>query len=110
MSVLWVAIRTIEKRKRAKADGLKMCVRRPSRVHLRRPTPHTFALDAAGRILVVANQMSLPVREAGGVRVVPANLAVFRVRADGGLEFARRYDVETDARRSLFWTGILSLP
>jgi 6-phosphogluconolactonase len=72
--------------------------------------PRTFALDAAGRILVVANQMSLPVREAGGVRVVPANLAVFRVRADGRLEFARVYDVETDARRNLFWTGILSLP
>jgi 6-phosphogluconolactonase (cycloisomerase 2 family) len=72
--------------------------------------PRTFALDAAGRILVVANQTSVPVREAGGVRTVPANLAVFRVRADGRLEFARVYDVETDARRSLFWTGILSLP
>jgi len=72
--------------------------------------PRTFTLDSTGRILVVGNQMAVPVREAAGVRVVPASLAVFRVRDDGRLEFARVYDVETDARRSLFWTGIVSLP
>ncbi len=61
-------------------------------------TPRTFALDASGRILVAANQNA------------PASLAVYRVRDDGMLDFARKYDVETADSRTLFWMGLVSLP
>jgi 6-phosphogluconolactonase (cycloisomerase 2 family) len=75
--------------------------------------PRTFALDAAGRILVVGNQSPLIVRDGGGTtRQVPASLAVFRIGADGKLTFARKYDVDTDpsAGQLLFWTGMISAP
>ena len=73
-------------------------------------TPRTFALDATGRILVAANQNAMLVREGQQVHPVPAGLSVFRVRGDGKLDFAHKYDVATDGRRSLFWMGIVSLP
>ena len=69
----------------------------------------TFALDPSGSILVAANMMELPVREAKGVRTVPASLGVFRVRGDGKLDFARKYDVAVGSR-NMFWMGITALP
>ena len=69
----------------------------------------TFALDPSGKILVAANMMQLPVRNAKGVSVVPASLAVFRVRGDGKLDFARKYDVAVGGR-NMFWMGITALP
>ena len=42
-------------------------------------TPRTFALDPSGRLLVVGNQSSVSVSEGGSTKMVPANLAVFRV-------------------------------
>jgi len=69
----------------------------------------TFALDPSGRILVAANMMQLPVRDAKGVRTVPASLAVFRVRGDGKLDFVRKYDVDVGGR-NMFWMGITALP
>lgn len=72
--------------------------------------PRTFSLDSTGTLLVVANQLPISVRDATGVTTVPASLAVFRVGADGKLEFARKYDVETGPGRSLFWAKLFSLP
>jgi 6-phosphogluconolactonase len=69
----------------------------------------TFALDPSGRILIAANMMQLPVRDAKGVSVMPASLAVFRVRDDGKLDFARKYDVAVGSR-NMFWMGITALP
>jgi 6-phosphogluconolactonase (cycloisomerase 2 family) len=69
----------------------------------------TFALDPSGRILVAGNMMQLSVRDKDGVITVPASLAVFRVRSDGKLEFARKYDLNVGSR-NLFWMGIVSLP
>jgi len=65
----------------------------------------TFALDPSGRMLVAASIMALPVREGAGVRTVPAGLSVFRVGADGRLDFARKYDVDT-GKKTQFWSGI----
>jgi 6-phosphogluconolactonase len=65
-------------------------------------TPRTFALDPSGRILVAANQTPLG--------AVSASLAVFRIRDDGRLDFARKYDVDAGGSRSLFWMGIVPLP
>jgi 6-phosphogluconolactonase len=64
--------------------------------------PRTFALDSSGNFLAVANQSAM--------KTVPASLALFRVGSDGKLQFARKYDMETSASRSLYWTGIVSLP
>jgi len=72
--------------------------------------PRTFAVDSSGHILVAANQVSLSVRDGNNVRIVPAGLAVFRIRADGTLNFVRKYDVELGPGRSLFWMGLVSLP
>ena len=69
----------------------------------------TFALDPSGRILVAGNMMQLAVRDKDGVKTVPASLAVFRVRPDGKLEFARKYDLDVGSR-NLFWMGIVPLP
>jgi 6-phosphogluconolactonase len=69
----------------------------------------TFALDPSGKILVAGNMMQLSVHDKDGVNTVPASLAVFRVRSDGKLEFARKYDLNVGSR-NLFWMGIASLP
>jgi hypothetical protein len=63
--------------------------------------PRTFALDPSAKMLVVGNQTA--------VSGVSAGLAVFRVRADGKLDFVRKYDVDTSGG-SLFWMGIVPLP
>ena len=72
--------------------------------------PRRFALDASGQILIAANQNAALVRDGQSLRMEPASLALFRVRADGKLDFVRKYDVETDRGKSLFWMGIVSLP
>jgi 6-phosphogluconolactonase (cycloisomerase 2 family) len=69
----------------------------------------TFALDPSGRILVAANMMQLAVRNKDEVSEVPASLAVFRVRSDGKLDFARKYDLNAGGR-NMFWMGIVGLP
>jgi 6-phosphogluconolactonase (cycloisomerase 2 family) len=71
-------------------------------------TPRTFALDPSGRLLVVGNQSSVPVRDGGSTTTVPANLAVFRVGDDGTLAFVQRYDVAV-AGKPLWWMGIATL-
>lgn len=70
--------------------------------------PRTFALDTAGRVLIVGNQNPLAVREGRGVRTLPASLSTFRIGADGRLTYVRTYDVDAqpDAGRLLFWMGI----
>jgi 6-phosphogluconolactonase len=72
--------------------------------------PRTFALDGSGSILVVANQSSILVRDGSRVIMIPASLVLFHIHADGKLEFANRYEIETGGSRSLFWAGIVSLP
>jgi 6-phosphogluconolactonase len=71
-------------------------------------TPRTFGLDPGGRMLVVGNQTTLAVREGATVKTVPANLAVFRIGADGTLEFVKQYDVAA-GRRPLWWMGLVAL-
>jgi 6-phosphogluconolactonase len=79
-------------------------------IETRGMTPRTFALDASGRILVAANQNAMTVRTGDHVSTVRASLAVYRVRNDGKLDFVRKYDVETEGGKSLFWMGLVALP
>jgi 6-phosphogluconolactonase len=69
----------------------------------------TFALDPSGRILIAGNMMEMAVREKGGVKTVPASLAMFRIHPDGKLEFVRKYDLKVGTR-NLFWMGLVPLP
>ena len=72
--------------------------------------PRTFALDGSGSVLAVANQSSMLVRDGSHATLAPAGVVLFRIHADGKLEFTNRYDLETGGSRSLFWEGIVSLP
>jgi 6-phosphogluconolactonase (cycloisomerase 2 family) len=67
-------------------------------------TPRTFSIDPSGRVLVVGNQTTTAV--AGNM--VSANLAVFRIRMDGMLDFEQTYDLAV-GRKPLWWTGLVSL-
>jgi 6-phosphogluconolactonase (cycloisomerase 2 family) len=67
-------------------------------------TPRTFAVDPSGRMLVVGNQTTVP---AAG-NPVPANLAVFRIRNDGMLDFVQRYDMAV-GRKPLWWMGLATV-
>jgi 6-phosphogluconolactonase (cycloisomerase 2 family) len=71
-------------------------------------TPRTFSVDPGGRLLVVGNQNTMDVRNGATAETVPANLSVFRIRADGKLEYVNRYDVAV-GRKPLWWTGLVAL-
>jgi 6-phosphogluconolactonase (cycloisomerase 2 family) len=73
----------------------------PKSYHVR-----TFTLDPAGKILVAASIAPMQVREGAGVTTVPAALSVFRIGADGKLDFVRKYDIET-AGKTQWWAGIV---
>ena len=72
-------------------------------------TPRTFAVDPSGRMLVVANQVSMQVREGNSVKTVPGGLTVFKVLSDGKLEFVSKYDLDVSADKALFWAGLVSM-
>jgi 6-phosphogluconolactonase len=66
----------------------------------------TFHIDPSGQILVAAHIMGLPVKAGAVIREVPACLSVFRIGADGKLDFARKYDVDV-GNRQMFWMGMV---
>jgi 6-phosphogluconolactonase (cycloisomerase 2 family) len=66
----------------------------------------TFHIDPTGRLLVAAHIIGLAVRDGAAIREVPASLALFRIGADGRLDFARKYDVEIGDRH-MFWMGMV---
>src|SRR5262249_30137644 len=57
--------------------------------------PRTFALDPSARLLAATNVEPKLVREGPGLKTVLANIATFRVGADGKLTFAHNYEVDT---------------
>jgi 6-phosphogluconolactonase len=68
--------------------------------------PRTFAIEPSGRLMVVGNKSPVAVKEGGNTRTVPASLDLFRVGADGKLEFARKYDIDVGSA-SMFWSGLV---
>src|ERR1700719_4267145 len=68
----------------------------------------TFGIEPSGRMLVAASIKPVPVRDAGGIKTVPAKLCVFHVGGDGKLELKRQYDVDTGAHLQ-FWSGMVTL-
>jgi 6-phosphogluconolactonase len=71
-------------------------------------TLRTFALDPSARMLVAASQVTLPVRDGDAVKLLPAGLSVYRIGADGKLDFARKYDVDLGGKNQ-FWSGMVAL-
>ena len=70
--------------------------------------PRTFHIDPSGRLLVVAHIMGLKVRDGDAIREVPAWLSLFRIAADGRLDFARTYDIDV-GERTMWWMGMMDL-
>jgi len=66
----------------------------------------TFAIDPSGRLLIAASIQPIALRDGS---TLPAALVLYRIGADGRLEFARKYDVDT-GRFMQFWTGMVTLP
>jgi 6-phosphogluconolactonase len=71
-------------------------------------TLRTFALDPSARMLVAASQVALPMRDGDSVKMLPAGLSVYRIGADGRLDFARKYDVDVGGKNQ-FWSGMVAL-
>jgi 6-phosphogluconolactonase len=70
--------------------------------------PRTFHIDPSGRMLVAQHNLPVAVRDGEQSRIVPAGLSVFRIRDDGTLEFARKYDIDVGGQ-SMFWMGMVQL-
>jgi len=69
----------------------------------------TFGIDPDGKLLIAASIKSVPVRDGGETKTVPAKISVFRIGNDGKLDLARQYDIDT-AKGQQFWTGVVTLP
>jgi 6-phosphogluconolactonase (cycloisomerase 2 family) len=68
----------------------------------------TFSIDPSARLLIAGSILPIKVREADKVVDVPAALTLFRMAADGKLEFVRKYDVPTNGKTH-YWTGMIGL-
>jgi 6-phosphogluconolactonase len=75
----------------------------PQSFHVR-----TFSIDPSGRLLVAASINSMLVRSGNEVIQAPAALSVFRIGADGRLDFVRKYDVELGGKFQ-WWAGMMGL-
>jgi 6-phosphogluconolactonase len=68
----------------------------------------TFGIEPSGRMLVAASIKPVPVRDADGIKTVPAKLSVFHIGGDGRLELTRQYAIDTGAHQQ-FWSGMVTL-
>lgn len=75
---------------------------------IRAAHPRTFGIDAAAKILVAGALAPTAVRAGGKVVVIPAALTVFRLGADGKLDFVRKYDIDV-GKFSQWWSGMVAL-
>jgi len=66
----------------------------------------TFTIDPSGRFLIVANQEQ---RLGQDGKLISSGLVVFRIGTDGKLEFARKYDIDSQGK-DLLWIGSVALP
>ena len=68
----------------------------------------TFALDPSARMLIAASIQPLPVRKGNSIETISAGFSVYKLGADGKLEFARKYDVDVGTKTQ-FWSGMVTL-
>lgn len=77
-------------------------------IETRKIHPRTFHIDPGGRMLVAQHNLPVNVRDGDNVRTVAAGLSVFRIGADGKLDFVRTYDVDV-GDKVMFWMGMVAL-
>ncbi|KQZ83777.1 MULTISPECIES: beta-propeller fold lactonase family protein [unclassified Pseudomonas] len=65
----------------------------------------TMKVDPSGKLLVVANQKTLWVKDGDSLKKIRSNLAIFRIKQDGKLEFVRKYEMD-DEKKALLWMDI----
>ncbi len=70
--------------------------------------PRTFHIDPSGRMLVAQHNLPVDVREGDSIRTVKAGLSVFRMAADGKLNFVRTYDIDV-GDKIMWWAGMVPL-
>jgi 6-phosphogluconolactonase (cycloisomerase 2 family) len=75
---------------------------------IRAAHPRTFSLDSAGRMLVVGSLAPTAIRQDGKVVTIPAGMTVFKVGADGKLDFVRKYDLDV-GKLTQWWSGMIPL-
>lgn len=68
----------------------------------------TFGIDPSGHMLVAASIQPILIRDGNSVSNLSAGLTVYRIGADGKLNFVRKYDVNT-AKGTQFWSGMVAL-
>ena len=59
-------------------------------------------------MLIAASTTPLMVEDANAVSLVSAGLSLYRIGADGKLDFIRKRDVDT-AKGVQFWCGLLTM-
>lgn len=65
----------------------------------------TMKVDPSGKLLVVANQKTVWIKDGDSLRKSRSNLAIFRIQEDGKLDFVRKYEMD-DEKKSLLWMDI----
>lgn len=65
----------------------------------------TMKVDPSGKLLVLANQKTVWVKDGDSLKKSRSNLAIFRIKDDGKLEFARKYEMD-DEKKALLWMDI----
>jgi len=83
----------------------------PRRIQSVDPLTHhvrTFGIDPGGRLLVAASIRDVWTRSGDKAQFAPAGMTVFRIGADGKLEFVRKYDVELNGKLQ-WWVGMMGL-
>ena len=75
---------------------------------IRAAHPRTFGLDTGARLLIAGSLAPSARREGGKVVDLPAGLSVFRMGADGKLDFVRKYDIDVGPFTQ-WWTGMIPL-
>jgi hypothetical protein len=75
---------------------------------IRAAHPRTFGLDTGARLLVAGSLAATARREGDKVVDIPPGLSVFRMGADGKLDFARKYDIDVGPFTQ-WWTGMVQL-
>ena len=70
--------------------------------------PRTFSIDPSGRMLVVANLITVPVRDGDSVKTRGVTLATYKIGGDGRLSFVRTYDIETNGMTQ-WWSGFVKV-
>jgi 6-phosphogluconolactonase (cycloisomerase 2 family) len=78
------------------------------RVETKGMHPRTFSIDPSGRLLIVGNKSPVVTKTGGPERHIPASLDVFRIAADGKLDYVRKYDVDV-CNACMFWSGLITL-